>query len=129
MSSIIKYIIIQGWAKVGLQLSVWKIIHTIIHNNIRINCVSHTAVNLLLPSLYYIPLRKKRIQLNLNYSPGWSGSVNSVLACRLKGRWFNSQYGTCLGCRPGPQKGVHERQLHIDVSVPLFLSLSLKLNI
>ena len=28
--------------------------------------------------------------------------------------------GTCLGCRPGPQFGVYERQL-IDVSLPLFL--------
>ena len=29
--------------------------------------------------------------------------------------------GTCLGCGPGPQLGVHERQPHIDVSLPLFL--------
>ena len=29
--------------------------------------------------------------------------------------------GTCLGCRPGPQLGVCERQPHIDVSLPLFL--------
>ena len=29
--------------------------------------------------------------------------------------------GTCLGCRPGPQWGAHERQPHIDVSLPLFL--------
>ena len=28
--------------------------------------------------------------------------------------------GTCLGCRPGPQYGVHERQPYIDVSLPLF---------
>ena len=27
----------------------------------------------------------------------------------------------CLGCGPGPQKGVFERQPHIDVSLPLFL--------
>ena len=26
--------------------------------------------------------------------------------------------GTCLGCRPGPQWGPHERQPHIDVSLP-----------
>ena len=25
--------------------------------------------------------------------------------------------GTCLGCGPGPQWGVHERQPHIDVSL------------
>ena len=29
--------------------------------------------------------------------------------------------GTCLGCGPGPQCGVRERQPHIDVSLPLFL--------
>ena len=29
--------------------------------------------------------------------------------------------GTCLGCRPGPQYRVHERQPHIDVSLLLFL--------
>ena len=32
---------------------------------------------------------------------------------------------TCLGCRPGPQQGAHERQLHIDVSLLLSLSLPL----
>ena len=30
--------------------------------------------------------------------------------------------GMCLDCGPGPQLGVHERQPHIDVSLPLFLS-------
>ena len=33
---------------------------------------------------------------------------------------FLSQ-GTCLGCGPGPQLGVCERQPHIGVSLPLFL--------
>ena len=28
---------------------------------------------------------------------------------------------TCLGCRPGPQWRAHERQPHIDASLPLFL--------
>ena len=28
---------------------------------------------------------------------------------------------TCLGCGPGPQSEAHERQAHIDVSLPLFL--------
>ena len=28
--------------------------------------------------------------------------------------------GTCLGCRPGPQLGVCERQPPVDVSLPLF---------
>ena len=31
--------------------------------------------------------------------------------------------GTCLGCGPGPQWGVCERQPHIDVFLPLFYSL------
>ena len=29
--------------------------------------------------------------------------------------------GTCLGCGPGPQYGVHEKQPYIDVSFPLSL--------
>ena len=29
--------------------------------------------------------------------------------------------GTCLDCGPGRQWGAHERQPHIDVSLPLFL--------
>ena len=38
--------------------------------------------------------------------------------------------GTRLGCGPGPHEGAHERLLHIDVSLPLFLPpfLSLKIN-
>ena len=37
---------------------------------------------------------------------------------------------TCLGCGPGPQWGVRKRQLHIDISLPLFLLPfpSLKVN-
>ena len=33
--------------------------------------------------------------------------------------------GTRLGCGPGPQLGAHDRQPHIDVSLPLFLPFSL----
>ena len=37
--------------------------------------------------------------------------------------------GTCLGSGPGPQQGLHKRQPHTDVSIPLsLLSLSLKIN-
>ena len=36
---------------------------------------------------------------------------------------------TYLGCRPGPQLGVCERQPHIDVSLPLSPSLPLSLKI
>ena len=35
---------------------------------------------------------------------------------------------TCLGCGPGPQEGVHERQKHIDISLSPFLPLFLKIN-
>ena len=31
-----------------------------------------------------------------------------------------SSQGTCLGCRPGPWWVVRERQLHVDISLPLF---------
>ena len=37
--------------------------------------------------------------------------------------------GTCLGCRPGPQWGPHERQPHIDISLSLSPSLPLSLKI
>ena len=37
--------------------------------------------------------------------------------------------GTCLGCGPGPQWGVHKRQPHIDVSLALSPSLLLCLKI
>ena len=38
--------------------------------------------------------------------------------------------GTCLGCGPGSQLGVLERQPHVDVSLPFFLAPfpSLKIN-
>ena len=36
--------------------------------------------------------------------------------------------GTCLGCGPGPQYRVYERQLHTDVSPPLFLPPPLSKN-
>ena len=35
---------------------------------------------------------------------------------------------TCLGFGPGPQKGVRKRQLHTDVSLPLFLPAPLFKN-
>ena len=44
---------------------------------------------------------------------------------QTKGSWFGSQFvsrqGTSLGCGPGLQWGVCERQSHMDVSLPLFL--------
>ena len=65
-------------------------------------------------------------------SSGWCGLVDQVdlPACKSQGRWFDSQSGTCLGCRPGPQWGAYERQPHNDVSLSLFLPPfpSLKIN-
>ena len=37
--------------------------------------------------------------------------------------------GTGLGCGPGPRLGVHERQPHTDVSLPVFLPVFPSLNI
>ena len=42
------------------------------------------------------------------------------LAYKLKGRWFDSQSGTGLGCGMGSRLGVCERQ-PTDISLPLFL--------
>ena len=41
--------------------------------------------------------------------------------------WIPNQ-GTGLHCRPGPQGGAHERQLHINDSLSPYLPLSLKIN-
>ena len=41
--------------------------------------------------------------------------VNQRIASSIPGQ------GTCLGCGPGPRQGLHKRQPHIDVSLPLFL--------
>ena len=60
-----------------------------------------------------------------NSHPGWCCSVDWVLACEPKGRWFNSQSGTFMGFGPGPWLGTGERQL-INVSLPHWcFSLSL----
>ena len=70
------------------------------------------------------------------FIPCWCGSVDRVLTCEVKGHWFNSQSGACLGCGPHPQFGARERQL-IDVSLTHryfspslspFLPLSVKIN-
>ena len=58
---------------------------------------------------------------------------NSILALTGVAQWIERQpanqrvassipsQGTCLGCRPRPQLVAHERQPHIDVSLPPFL--------
>ena len=65
-------------------------------------------------------------------NPGWCASVDWAPVCRPRGCQFNPSHGTYLGCRPGPQLGVCERQL-INVSLVCWWcfspsSLSLKIN-
>ena len=68
---------------------------------------------------------------------GWGRKTTTIklAVCTLAGvaQWFEHQpanqrvtslipsQGTGLGCGPGPQQGTHERQLHIEVSLLLFL--------
>ena len=53
--------------------------------------------------------------------PGWYSSVDWVLAMSPRVASSISSQGTGLGWGPGPQWGPHERQPHVDVSLPLFL--------
>ena len=45
----------------------------------------------------------------------WVQAMNQMVAGSIPSQ------GTYLGCGPGPQKGAHEKQPHIDASLPLFL--------
>ena len=61
--------------------------------------------------------------------PGWC--VAQCIECRPANQRVTSSIpsqGTCLVCRLGPQCRVHERQPHIDVSLPLFLLSFLSKN-
>ena len=59
----------------------------------------------------------------------WLSGLSASLRTKGSSVQF-SVYGTCLGCSQVPSRGVCERQPHIDVSLPLFLSPfpSLKIN-
>ena len=63
----------------------------------------------------------------MHLNPDWCGSVP---ACKPKDRWFNSQSGYLPGLQARSPVGGHEKQPHIDVSLPLFLLPfpSLKIN-
>ena len=50
------------------------------------------------------------------------GLVNQRVASSIPSQ------GTCLGCGPGPQLGMHERQPHTDVSLPLSFPSPLSIN-
>ena len=52
---------------------------------------------------------------NRSGSVGWYQSAKQRVASLIPGQ------GTCLGFGPGPQWEAHERQPHIDVSLPAFL--------
>ena len=45
------------------------------------------------------------------------------VGCEPKGRWFNSQSGHMSGLQARSPVGPHERQPHMDISLPLFSSL------
>ena len=63
--------------------------------------------------------RRKTLQRSL----GWGGSVDWVLACELKGLWFNSQSGHMPGLQAGPQLGcVRLMFLSLSSSLPSRLS-------
>ena len=67
-------------------------------------------------------IQKPRDVLKIYSCPGCCSSVDWVLACELKSLQFDSQLGH-IPELPGPQLGVHVRQPHIDVSLPLSPSL------
>ena len=63
--------------------------------------------------------------------PGWCGSVDWVLACEPKGRWFHSQSGHMPGLRARcPVGGAREATTHwcFSSSLSPSLPLSLKIN-
>ena len=61
-------------------------------------------------------------------SPGWSTSVDWAWAANQRVAGLIPSQGTWLGCRPGPPYGVHKRQPHIDISLPLSFSSPLSKN-
>ena len=81
--------------------------------------VSRVRISLPLKDENYLTQFNHTIN-NSKMCPSWCDSVNCALACRQKGRWFNSQSGHLPGLWARSQLGVWERQL-IDVSFPLFL--------
>ena len=54
-------------------------------------------------------------------SPGWCSSRDWAQSANQRVTGLIPSQGICLGCGPGSQWGPHERQLHIYVSLPLFL--------
>ena len=85
----------------------------------------HTAWSYLYLKCWYF-VHHKCFCINLNslnifICPGWHGSMDWVLACKLKGRWFDSPSGHMPGLRArSPVEGVREGNHTL-----MFLSFSL----
>ena len=77
----------------------------------------------------------KKCKLKYSFSPIRLTQIKILVAPAGGAQWIERgpvnqgvtglipSQGTCLGCRPGPQMGMCERQPHIDVSLPLCPSL------
>ena len=81
------YLGIQGGAKIGLQLFIWKIIQLLTNNNTRINSVFHilTTLNLLFPHpVYFLFL----VTLLLMFKMLWE-NVSQGLIYNIKSGWVN----------------------------------------
>ena len=74
--------------------------------------------------------------LRQSVSPGWCGSVDWALACKLQVAGLIPHQGTRLGCGPGPRLRVCKRQQiegeaspsHNDASLPVSLPSCLSKN-
>ena len=69
--------------------------------------------------IQYSPLPPQRLlyaKIKCLLCPVWCGSVGWVLSHKPKGHQFNSDQGTCLGCKFNPKSGRCGRQ-PIDVSL------------
>ena len=73
--------------------------------------------------LLIITLNVNRLNAQIRTQSTLAG-VAQCIECQLANQRVTDSIpsqGTSLDCRPGSQLGAHERQPHIDVSLPLFL--------
>ena len=96
-------------------------------------CERQPHINISLPPFHVI-LKKFPDIVSISFVKGLVcvSEIQGVFALAGVAQWIerqpanqrvassNPSQGTCLGCRPGPQFGVHEKQPRIDVSLPLF---------
>ena len=76
------------------------------------------------PQYFHASAQFSSVVLNNAHFPGWCSSVDCARTVNQGVASSIPSQGTCLGCRPGPQWGPHERQSHIDVSLPSPLSIN-----